>query len=345
MCDSGQVSGTGTVRHGPDGHGPHGHGLVGHRSHSSAGASPRADRRWLFAALVLVVAFMVAEVLAGLAAHSLALITDAGHMVTDAAAIGVGIVASRIAQRPARGAYTYGYARVDAISGQANGITLLLLAIWFGVEAIRRLVHPADVHGGLVTVVALVGLVVNAGATVLVGRADRSSLNIRGVFEHLRTDAAAFLATFVAGVVVLLAGWNRADPVASLLVAALMTWTGLRLVRAAGRVFLEAAPAGVDPDAVGLELARIDGVAELHDLHVWQIGPGESALSAHVLVTPPHDCHEVSARMRTTLADRYGIGHVTLQADHADTSAHDAEHCADAHGQPHSVPPDGATLG
>jgi cobalt-zinc-cadmium efflux system protein len=299
----------------------------------------------LLAALVLVLAFMTAEVLVGIVAHSLALITDAGHMVTDAAAIGVGIAASRIAQRPARGAYTYGFARVDAISGQANGITLVLLALWFGVEAVRRLVHPAAVHGGLVSIVAVVGLLVNAAAIMLVARADRANLNIRGVFEHLRTDAAAFLATFLAGVVIIVSGWDRADPVASLLVAALMIWTGLRLIRAAGRVFLDAAPAGVDPDAVGLDLARVDGVAEVHDLHVWQIGPGESALSAHVLVTPPYDCHEVSARMRATLAERYGIGHVTLQADHADTSGHDADHCEDAHGQAHSIPPDGATLG
>jgi cobalt-zinc-cadmium efflux system protein len=298
----------------------------------------RADRRWLLAAFTVVVAFMVAEVVAGVLAHSLALITDAGHMITDAAALLVAVIASKIAQRPAKGAYTYGFTRVDALSGQANGITLLLLALWFAVEGIRRLVHPGAVHGGVVAVVAVAGVAVNLLATWLATRADRSSLNVRGVLAHLVTDIWAFVATFVAGVVILATGWARADAVASLAVAALMSWTGLGLVRAAGRVFLEGAPREIDPDALGADLAAVDGVAELHDLHVWQIGSGESAVSAHILVGAPHDCHEVSSRLRLMLAERYGIGHVTLEADHADAPTHDADRCADAHGQVHIAP-------
>ncbi len=320
MCDSGRVNRE-------------------HKSHvHPRAASAQTDRRWLLAAFGVVVAFMVLEVLAGLLAHSLALITDAGHMITDAAALLVAVLASRIAQRPAKGAYTYGLARVDALSGQANGITLLLLALWFTVEGIRRLVHPGAVQGGVVTAVALAGAVVNVLASWLASRADSSSLNVRGVLAHLVTDVWAFAATAVAGVVILASGWDRADALASLAVAGLMTWTGSGLVRAAGRVFLEGAPRDIDPDALGAELAAIDGVAELHDLHVWQIGSGESAVSAHVLVGPPRDCHEVSSRLRLLLAERYGIGHVTLQADHADSPAHDAEHCIDAHGQVHIAP-------
>jgi cobalt-zinc-cadmium efflux system protein len=311
---------------------------VSHDHQHGPTASATTDRRLLLAALFVVLAFMVGEVITGLAAHSLALITDAGHMVTDAAAIAVAIVAARIAQRPARGAYTYGFVRVDALSGQANGITLVLLAVWFTIVAIHRLVDPSAVAGGVVTLVALVGAAVNVVATVLVGRADRSSLNIRGVFVHLMTDAWAFGATFVAGVVVLTTGWDRADAVASLAVAALMAWTGAGLVRSAGRIFLEAAPHGIDPELLGAELARIDGVTQVHDLHVWQIGTGETAASAHVLVAAPYDCHEVSARLRATLAANYGIGHVTLQADHADAAASAGEHCDDAHGQVHSAP-------
>lgn len=298
-------------------------------------ATAQADRRWLLGALIVILAFMVGEIIAGILAHSLALITDAGHMVTDAAAIGVAVIASRIAQRPAKGAYTYGFARVDALSGQANGITLLLLAIWFVFEGVRRLIDPGAVHGGVVAVVALVGAAVNVLATWLTSRADRSTLNIKGVMAHLVTDVWAFLATFVAGVVIIWSGWTRADAVASLLVAALMAWTGWSLVHAAGRVFLEAAPNGVDPFVLGEQMAALDGVAEVHDLHVWQIGSGDAAASAHVLVSAPHDCHEVSSRLRVMLADSYGIGHVTLQADHADASAHDAEDCADAHGDVH----------
>src|SRR6476469_6952015 len=147
--------------------------------------SPAGDRRWLAAALSVIVAFMICEVVAGLLAHSLALVTDAAHMLTDAGALAVAIIASRIAQRPARGAFTYGFARVDALSGQASGITLILLAIWFAVEGVRRLFEPAGVHGGVVTVVALIGIAVKVAATMFAGRADRGSMNVSGVIEKL----------------------------------------------------------------------------------------------------------------------------------------------------------------
>lgn len=310
--------------------------MGGHAHHHPRPAN--ADRRWLVAALCVVVAFMVAEVVAGMLARSLALISDAAHMLSDAAAITMAIVAARIAQRPARGAYTYGFARVDALSGQASGITLLLLAIWFTVQAVYRLVHPAGAHGGVMTAVALVGVAVNVLATALAGRADRASLNVRGVVAHLMTDIWAFAATAVAGLVILSTGWTRADPVATLVVAALMAWTGWGLVRAAGRVFLEAAPADIDPRTLGQELAASQGVAEVHDLHVWQIGPEATAVSAHVLVLASHDCHEVASALRTVLRERYGVSHVTMQTDHVDAAAHAATNCADAHGVIHTAP-------
>ncbi len=303
------------------------------------GADPAAaDRRWLLGALGVVVAFMAAEVVAGVLAHSLALLADAGHMLTDAAALLLAVITARLVTRPARGAYTYGLARLDALSGQANGITLLLLALWFGVEGVRRLVDPSQVRGGVVAVVAVVGAVVNLVATALASRADRASLNVRGVVAHLVNDIWAFAATFVAGIVVLTSGWLRADAVASLVVAALMAWTGTRLVRDAGRVFLEGAPHGVDPVSLGADLAAVDGVAQVHDLHVWVLGSRENALSAHVLAQPTHDCHAVADRLRELLGRGYGIGHVTLQVDHAEHSAHDADTCSDAHGMIHTAP-------
>jgi cobalt-zinc-cadmium efflux system protein len=256
-------------------------------------------------------------------------------MLTDAAALAVAVIASRLAERPARGAYTYGFARVDALSGQANGITLLLLAVWFVYESVRRLLSPIEVHGAAVAVVAAVGAAVNLLATWLAGRADRSSLNVRGVLAHLITDAWAFAATFVAGLVIVGTGWRAADAVASLFVAALMAWTGLRLVRDAGRVFLEAAPAGFDPQALGDDLAAAEGVAQVHDLHVWVLGSRRTAMSAHVLVSPPYDCHEVAEALRERLATGYGIDHVTLQVDHAFGAGHDADNCADPHGAVH----------
>lgn len=304
-------------------------------AHAAAG---RRDRRWLLGALAVVLAFMAAEVVAGLLAHSLALLADAGHMLTDAAALLVAVLASRLAERPARGAYTYGFARVDALSGQANGITLLLLAAWFAVEGVRRLIDPAHARGSVVAAVAVAGVLVNLLATALAGRADRSGLNVRGVLAHLVTDIWAFAATLVAGLVIVWTGWLRADPVASLVIAALMAWTGGRLVRAAGRVFLEAAPVGFDPQELGAELAAVDGVAQVHDLHVWVLGSSAAAMSAHVLVSPSYDCHQVAGALRRRLATDHGIDHVTLQVDHADQQRHDATNCADAHGAVHISP-------
>ena len=310
---------------------------VGHHHHDHR-SSAEADQRWLLAALCVIVAFMVGEVVAGLLAHSLALIADAGHMLTDAGALALAVVALRIAGRPARGAFTYGFARVDALSGQASGITLLLLALWFTYGGIRRLIDPGPVHGGVVALVAVFGALVNLLATWLAGRADRTTLNVRGVLAHLVTDIWAFAATFVAGLIVVWTGWTRADAVATLLIAALMAWTGARLVHAAGRIFLEAAPSEVDPQSLGADLVAAAGVAEVHDLHVWVLGSRDTALSAHVLVNPAHDCHEVAEGLRTLLRERYSISHVTLQVDHVEDSRHAADTCTDAHGVVHTAP-------
>jgi cobalt-zinc-cadmium efflux system protein len=287
-------------------------------SHDHAHPKPggAADRRWLAAALAVILAFMLGEVVVGLMSGSLALLTDAGHMLTDAAALAVAIGASRLARRPAAGAYTWGFTRVDALSAQANGITLVLLAAWFSIEAVRRLLHPPAVGGTPLIVVALIGVAVNALAVWLASRADRSSLNIRGAVAHLVNDLWAFLATAIAGAVVLLTGWTRADAVASLVVAALMVHAGLGLIRAAGRIFLEAAPAGTDPSDLGRAMAAVAGVREVHDLHVWDLGAGDAALSAHLVVDGAFDCHEVARSVRELLAGRQ-IEHATLQADHS----------------------------
>jgi len=311
----------------------------GDHQHQHRGAvSARADRRWLLATLAVIVAFMVGEVIAGLLAHSLALLSDAGHMLTDATALLVAIGASRISQRPAKGAYTYGFARIDALSGQANGITLVLLALWFVVEAIRRLINPPNAAGGVIVVVAGIGIAVNIVATTLAARADRRSLNVRGAVAHLVNDLWAFVATLLAGIVIMATGWTRADAIASLMVAALMIVTGVMLIRTAGRVFLEAAPAGMDPMLIGSDLSALRGVAQVHDLHVWELAAGEAALSAHVLVDRADDCHVIGDALRAQLADDYGIAHVTLQVDHVSSDAD--EHCADAHGPVHITEPD-----
>ncbi|HEX8008691.1 MAG TPA: cation diffusion facilitator family transporter [Trebonia sp.] len=300
---------------------------------SPAGAGPDTDSRWLAAAGALIVAFMCGEVVAGLVAHSLALLSDAAHMLTDAAAIALALVTTRIAARPPRGGYTYGLRRAEILSAQANGITLVLLAIWLGYAAIRRLITPHPVAGGLMLAVALAGVCVNLAATSMLARARRParpSLNVEGAFAHILTDLFAFVATAIAAVIVLLTGFTRADPIVTLVVVGLMLRAGAGLIKASGRIFLEAAPSGLDPAAVGAAMAARPHVAEVHDLHVWEITSGMPAASAHVLVDPHEDCHAVRADLEALLARDLGITHATLQVDHAPGES--AEHCEDAHG-------------
>lgn len=303
------------------GHG-HGHGHV---------AGGTADRRWLGAALALIVAFMAVEFVVGLLSGSLALISDAAHMLTDAAAIALALVAIRLAARPASGGYTYGLKRAEILSAQANGITLLLLAAWFCYEGVRRLIAPPPVEGGPVLVTALIGIVVNIAAAWCVSKANRTSLNVEGAYQHILNDLFAFIATAIAGLVVLTTGFARADAIAALVVAALMVKAGWGLIRESNRIFLEASPRGIDPDMVGAALAAVDGIAEVHDLHIWEITSGEPALSAHVLVRPDVDCHAARLAIEQVLRGDH-IDHTTLQVDHVKVGA---EHCEQAHGPVH----------
>ena len=277
-----------------------------------------ADRRALTFALALILGFMAAEVVAGILASSLALLSDAAHMLTDAAAIALSLVAARLAARPARGVMTYGLGRAEILSAQINGVTLLVLALLIVYEGIRRLASPPEVEAGLVLVVALAGIVVNAVAVRALARASRRSLNVEGSFRHVLTDLYAFLATAAAAGVILATGFDRADAIASLLVAALMLHSAYGLLKASGRVFLEAAPEGVDPDAIGRTLAAQPEVVEVHDLHVWEVTSGFPALSAHVVVERDSDCHAARRRLEGVLDERFGLHHTTLQVDHQD---------------------------
>jgi cobalt-zinc-cadmium efflux system protein len=275
------------------------------------------DERRLATALALILALMAAEVVTGLLAHSLALLSDAAHMLTDAAALVVSLVALRLAARPARGNLTFGLKRAEILSAQANGATLLVLALLIVYGAVRHLVSPPATNGTALVVVAGVGLVVNLGATQLLAGADRRRLNVEGAFLHVLTDAAAFALTAAAGVVILASGFHRADGIAALAVAAIMLRSAWTLLRASGRVFLEAAPQGTSVADVGAALASYPGVVDVHDLHVWEITSGFPALSAHVLVQRGDDCHATRRELERLLDDRFGITHTTLQVDHA----------------------------
>jgi cobalt-zinc-cadmium efflux system protein len=288
----------------------------GHRHHHHHTVSAEADRGPLVVALVLIGGLMVAEVVAGLIAGSVALLTDAGHMLTDAGAIVLGLAALRLAARPPGGAMTFGLKRAEPLSAAINGAVLGVLAAVFVVEAITRLANPHEVDAVLVLVVALVAIPVNLLAVRALSRANRGSVNVEGVFQHILTDLYAFIATAVAAIVILATGFDRADSIAALFVAALMVRAAASLLRDSGRIFLEAAPAGLEPDAVGHALAAMPGVVSVHDLHVWEVTSGFPSLSAHVVVGCDDDCHECRAELERMLHERFGLDHTTLQVEH-----------------------------
>jgi cobalt-zinc-cadmium efflux system protein len=262
---------------------------------------------------------MTAEIVAGLLAHSLALLADAGHLLTDAAALAFALFAAAMAARPAAGRWTYGYSRLEILAAQANGITLGLLALWVVWAAIQRLIDPHDVKGGVVLGVALGGVAVSIAASFVLAQASRESLNVRGAFLHVLTDVAAFGAAALAGGLILATGWDRFDPIASLAVAALMLWSSVQLLRESTVIFLERAPNDLNPEAVGQALVGDRDVVEVHDLHVWTVTSGFPALSAHVLVRPDSDCHAARRRLELILSERFGLSHTTLQVDHAES--------------------------
>jgi cobalt-zinc-cadmium efflux system protein len=275
------------------------------------------DSRRIAIVLGLLAAFMAFEAGAGLAARSLALLSDAAHMLGDVAALAVTLVATRLASLPARGPLTFGYRRAEVLSAQFNGATLLVLGVLILVEGVRRLVSPPQVVGGAMLVVALVGVAVNVGAAALLSGAGRESMNVEGAFQHVATDLAAFVATALAGATILLTGFHRADGIAALVIAAIMLRSAVRLLAASGRVFLEAAPKGMDVTAIARAMVAHHGVVEVRDLHVWEVTSGFPALSAHVLVGRGDDCHDVRRRLEQRLAERFEITHTTLQVDHA----------------------------
>ena len=262
-----------------------------------------ADRRMLAGALALIVGLLVAEIVVGFAASSLALLADAGHMLTDAAALALALVAASVARRPPGGSWTFGFRRVEILAALANGITLVLVGIWIVYAAVRRLISPPDVHGGLVLALAGVGIVVNVAAAALLAAPSRKSLNVRGAFLHVTTDVAAFAGTAIAGALILVTGWDR--------------WSSAVLLRESSRVLLEISPGETPPDEVAEAMLAVPDVVEVHDLHVWTVGSGFPALSAHVLVRPEGDCHEARRELAAMLAERFALEHTTLQVEHA----------------------------
>lgn len=293
------------------------------------GISADADRRYLLGALGLLLAYMAAEIVVASFTHSLALLSDAGHMLSDAGAIGVALWAMRLAARPAQGAWTFGWKRAEILSALGNGVTMVAVAALVGFEAITRLVsgHTA-VSGGPVLVVALAGVVVNIGAAWLLAKANRSSLNVQGAYQHILTDLYGFIGTAVAAVVILTTGWMQADAIASLLVVGLMLHAAWGLLMESGRVLLEVAPAGTSLEDIRAHLLEVGHVTDVHDLHVWTLTSELPTLSAHVVLDDScfRDEHapQILQQIQECLAGHFDIEHSTFQLE---TSRHaDLEH-------------------
>ena len=294
----------------------HDHHHHSHHAGHSHEISVNADRRYLTIALALIAGFMAVEVVAGILAQSLALLSDAAHMLTDAGALALSLLVIRFVQRPGGESLTYGRRRAEVLSGQANGAVLLVLAVLVTYESISRLITPPDVSGEAVTVVAAIGAVVNILAAWVLAKANRRNLNIESSYQHILMDLYASIGTLIAGVVIVVTGFDRADAIASLLVSVLMFRSGYQLQLKAIRVLLEGAPDSMPPRDIGVAMAHGEHVKEVHDLHVWELAPGHPILTAHVLVSSDADCHAVRRSLEEMLKQRFDIAHTTLQVDH-----------------------------
>lgn len=266
--------------------------------------------------LVLVLAYAVAEVAGGIAFDSLALLADAGHMAADAASLALALVAVGLAMRPATTRHSFGWRRAEILAALVNGLALVAIAVWIFVEAAGRLADPPPVRAGGTLVVAVGGLAVNVASAAILHRSAGGGLNTRAAFLHVLSDLAGSVGVIVSALVILATGWEAADPVVSILIGVLILLSSWRVVRESLDVLLEAAPAGVDADAVGRRMAGCEGVVEVHDLHIWTITSGFPALSAHVTVGRDEDCHLRRRELGEMLARDFGISHTTLQVDH-----------------------------
>jgi cobalt-zinc-cadmium efflux system protein len=286
-----------------------------HAGHSHS-ASSDADRRYLWAALVLLLAFMVGEVIVAFTAHSLVLLSDAGHMLSDVGALAGSLWAIRLAARPARDQWTFGWKRAEILSAAVNGITLLVVSGLVTVEAIRRLVHPPQPNGGPILAVALIGVAVNLLAAWVLARANRSSLNVEGAYRHILTDLYGFLGTVVAAVVILATDFHRADAIASLVVVALMLHAAWELLRDSSRILLEAAPEGIDLDELRRHILETEHVRDVHDLHIWTLTSNLPTLSAHVVP-------QLLDRLQGCLGDHFDVEHSTFQLEPLSHGGHE----------------------
>ena len=289
-------------------------------SHShapSVGGGGKQAVRALALALALNLGYTIFEAIAGYMADSLALLADAGHNLSDVFALAIALAASWLALRPATTQRSFGFKRAEILAAFVNALSLVVIALVIGVEAIRRLGDPPDVPGGWLIIVAALGIAINAGGAALVACGARHDLNLRASFIHLAGDAVGSALVIAAGIVILATGFELADPIASLVLAALILGSAWTVLRDSTSILMEETPVGMDAREVGNAIIEVPGVKSVHDLHVWTIGSGFNALSAHVLVGPDEDCHDRRREIEGQLTRRFGLEHTTLQVDHA----------------------------
>jgi cobalt-zinc-cadmium efflux system protein len=283
-----------------------------HGTHGREGSS-----RALAIVLAITASFTVVEVAGGLLTGSLALLADAGHMLSDNLSLGLALFAAWLAGRPATPERSFGFRRAEILAALANGVALVAISIWVFVEAISRFREPTEVLGVPMLAVAALGLVVNAAGALILSRSGGESLNVEGAMRHVIADALGSVGAMAAAGVIILTGWRYADPLISAAIGILILGSSWTLLRDSTNVLLEATPRGLDAEEVGRKMAAAEGVTEVHDLHIWTITSGFPALSAHVLVGRHEDCHARRRDLEELLAHEFGISHTTLQVDHA----------------------------
>ena len=291
----------------------HGHSHHGH-DHGHAHGMTMGRALWVSLALTLLLG--VIQIGGAVAFDSLALISDAVHNLSDAVAVLLAVGAAWLAGLPPRGARTFGYRRAEVLAAVVNAVLLIVLSAGLGYEAITRLLNPQPVAGEGVAVISVIAIVLNLIPVLLLLRAGaRKNLNANATMLHFASDVLSSFAAFVAGLVIILTGWNQADPIASLIVVALIVVASLRVLRDAVRVLLEEAPPGIDPAVIGQRIANVPGVCDVHDLHIWQITDGFPALSAHVVIDPGVDAHHALHDVQKAIASCCDIEHTTIQID------------------------------
>lgn len=299
----------------------HGHG---HCHHGPEGRRERGarDLRRLAWSLLLVLGYLVAEVVGGWLANSLALLADAGHMLSDAAALALSLFAIWIARRPADPRRTYGYHRAEILAAMANGATLIAISIVIFIEAAKRIGSPPEVQGLVLTVIAIGGLGVNVAGLWILSGGRSESLNVRGAWLHMLTDALGSMAAILAGLGVWAFGWNWVDPVASIAIGILVIHSAWALLRDSVSILMESTPAHLDLEEVRSALLSVPGTREVHALHIWTITSGLDALSAHVVIEDFQQHDELLSEIRTVAHERFNIDHVTIQLEPADFVEH-----------------------